>query len=470
MDPFEDFPDELITEQALHVYDLPSIASFCQVSKRFNRVICNNEEFWRLKFRQENGNVMSNYRGSWKKLYQEYNAVYTFGNNRVGQLGLGDRKNRSTLTKIEHLKGKFVSCGALHTVIVDPTGDIWVCGSNDSGELGLGDLVERLIPVRIVGLKAQAVSTGFGRTFIIDFDNNVWSFGDNTYGQLGLGDFVGRSSPTKIPNIKAKAVSTGMTHTNIIDLEGNVWLCGNMIAANWYDDQLHVQFPNLHDQIASQRFEGNVNNAIDMARNMSKFLPFVYQFHTNPFLMQGIKAQSIAAGGEFTLVIDEYNDVWGIGDGEFLGINDDQVQFDFKRIPDLKAKAISASGISTAVIDLEGNVWTFGQRANISSDSLVPIQILGVKAVKVARSNYYMYVIDKEGNVWIYGFIARPPPEDVNDIDREGDIYYANTIIHPDHRMTVFDKFTQIPDIKATSIACTLGVVVIIGIRPSSIQ
>ena len=74
MDPFENLPDELIVVQALN-YPLSEIVNACQVSRRFNALICTNENFWYQKFVQDYG-YAPNYRGSWRQLYQDYSAVH----------------------------------------------------------------------------------------------------------------------------------------------------------------------------------------------------------------------------------------------------------------------------------------------------------------------------------------------------------------------------------------------------------
>ena len=84
------------------------------------------------------------------------------------------------------------------------------------GQLGLGDSIIRNIPIKIPNIIAKSVSCGGVHTVIIDMNNEVWSFGLNKDGQLGLGDNRNRNTPTKIPSIIAKSVSCGYYHTVII--------------------------------------------------------------------------------------------------------------------------------------------------------------------------------------------------------------------------------------------------------------
>lgn len=66
--------------------------------------------------------------------------VYAFGGNGVGQLGVGDRHDRSLPTQVEMLAGRGVfsiAAGARHSVALSDRGLVYVWGNGDSGQLGL---------------------------------------------------------------------------------------------------------------------------------------------------------------------------------------------------------------------------------------------------------------------------------------------------------------------------------------------
>ncbi len=165
---FEFVPSETILNIALFV-PLRNIIAFCQTSKKFNDIICDNEYFWRQKFIQDYKFVPTYYTGSWKHLYQNYRNV-------------------------------------------------WVCGDNYFGQLGLGDNKYRNIPVKVVGLKVKQVSSSEYHTVLIDINNNVWTFGNNKFGQLGIGDFENKNTPTQIPNMKARKVIAGKASVGLITI------------------------------------------------------------------------------------------------------------------------------------------------------------------------------------------------------------------------------------------------------------
>lgn len=77
-------------------------------------------------------------------------GLYVFGDNRFGQLGLGDYNDRNVPTKLDFFNNhEIISInGSEHTIIHTKTG-IFVFGSNLNGQLGLGDNDNRSIPIKL---------------------------------------------------------------------------------------------------------------------------------------------------------------------------------------------------------------------------------------------------------------------------------------------------------------------------------
>ena len=66
--------------------------------------------------------------------------VFAFGENSVGQLGVGDKHDRSTPTEVAMLTGRKVftlAAGDRHSVAITEKGVVYVWGNGDSGQLGL---------------------------------------------------------------------------------------------------------------------------------------------------------------------------------------------------------------------------------------------------------------------------------------------------------------------------------------------
>ncbi|KAG2498861.1 hypothetical protein HYH03_003053 [Edaphochlamys debaryana] len=144
-------------------------------------------------------------------------ALLAFGRNDTGALGTGDKIDRRTPTRVdlngeEPEDGKSrravqVSCGASHTLVLvlnNGRMEVRATGSNTWGQLGQGDRKERSWFARTVvqmpgvvavqcGDEHSAAITGKGVLF-------MWGRGD--CGQLGLGDVKGKWKPTALRAFK----------------------------------------------------------------------------------------------------------------------------------------------------------------------------------------------------------------------------------------------------------------------------
>ena len=96
----------------------------------------------------------------------EGGAVYTWGYNNDGQLGLGDHgggTHRDVPTEVQGVIGVVaVAAGSLHSLALSRDGTVMACGANDDGHLGLGDTVQRDTFTLVAGLR-DAVDIDAGR-------------------------------------------------------------------------------------------------------------------------------------------------------------------------------------------------------------------------------------------------------------------------------------------------------------------
>ncbi|NWT51040.1 HERC5 ligase, partial [Erythrocercus mccallii] len=88
-------------------------------------------------------------------------AVYSWGKNSFGQLGLGDTKDRDCPTYVgalEHWKTVFISCGADHTAVLSKEGLVCTFGAGRSGQLGHNSTRNELLPRMVAELWGARVS------------------------------------------------------------------------------------------------------------------------------------------------------------------------------------------------------------------------------------------------------------------------------------------------------------------------
>jgi alpha-tubulin suppressor-like RCC1 family protein len=156
------------------------------------------------------------------------NNVWSFGWNMEGQLGLGDNERRHIPTLLQWSivnKVKFISCGLNFTIMIDMNDSVWVCGDNKYGQLGLGNEKNKNTPTVLIRsnqhIKAKFISCGHYHTVLLDLNNKAWTCGRNTEGQLGLGDKKNRNILTQLEELTIKSVSCGAAHTMMILYQNN---------------------------------------------------------------------------------------------------------------------------------------------------------------------------------------------------------------------------------------------------------
>ena len=85
-------------------------------------------------------------------------------------------------------------------------GAVFTWGQNVAGQLGLGDDAPRAVPTQVPGLASiRAIAAGGGQAFAIRRDGVVFAWGNNRDGQLGLGEHGGRrlrAEPTR-PSVRS---------------------------------------------------------------------------------------------------------------------------------------------------------------------------------------------------------------------------------------------------------------------------
>ncbi|XP_025973656.2 E3 ISG15--protein ligase HERC5-like [Dromaius novaehollandiae] len=119
-------------------------------------------------------------------------AVYSWGKNDFGQLGLGhmeDRDHPSYVEALQHWKTVFISCGADHTAVLSKDGLVCTFGAGEAGQLGHNSTRNEQTP-RIVaelwGARVSQVACGRRHTLVyVPSLGKVYSFGSGEEGQLG---------------------------------------------------------------------------------------------------------------------------------------------------------------------------------------------------------------------------------------------------------------------------------------------
>ncbi len=173
--------------------------------------------------------------------------VFTWGENKYGELGNGSTYNSDTPINITDefdlaVSEKIVSLavGYKHTVALSSMGRVFTWGFNSSGQLGDKTLISKSSPLDIteslnLGLDEFVINVYAisGRCFVITSTGRLIGWGNNETGELGDNTFFVRQSPIDITPFfnldigeKISEVVPGFYHTLAVTSEGRIFTWG----------------------------------------------------------------------------------------------------------------------------------------------------------------------------------------------------------------------------------------------------
>jgi alpha-tubulin suppressor-like RCC1 family protein len=167
-------------------------------------------------------------------------ALFCWGNNMNGQLGLGTVQSQPSPVQVgvdtdwaEVMVGYSSSCAR------KTSGTIWCWGDNSFSQLGLGTSAPAGIsaPQQVpLGFSAQTLALHFEHVCVLDPTSELWCWGSNTESELGLDDpmlqHIDQPSPQHVsPGTAWRQVDTGNGHTCGIHADGTLWCWGRNTMA-----------------------------------------------------------------------------------------------------------------------------------------------------------------------------------------------------------------------------------------------
>ncbi|BBM98942.1 hypothetical protein MPTK1_1g17400 [Marchantia polymorpha subsp. ruderalis] len=172
-------------------------------------------------------------------------AVYVWGSNAHGQLGLGKKAEKLVHdpTRVEALRGirvKKLALGAEHSLALSEDGDVLSWGNGSSGRLGHG---RQSGPLRFFGnsteflprlvdffreIRIHDIAAGLMHSACVDFYGVVYTFGNGRMCQLGNGSSRGDiPEPGALALPAARQVACGGYHTGAVTRLGDLYMCGS---------------------------------------------------------------------------------------------------------------------------------------------------------------------------------------------------------------------------------------------------
>ncbi len=296
-----------------------------------------------VKFPEEAASIISVSAGDDFSVALDRNGnVYTWGNNRNGELGLGttDFNRHNEPTRVPTLRNIVkIAAGAKHCIALDKDGYVYTWGNNTSGSLGTGGTASVTIPVQVNNVaNVIDIAAGTDHSMVLTADGSVYTTGKNGLGQLGVEYIVSKRNFEKI-NINAKIafIEAGNKTSFAIDVDRNLWVWGNNA-----DGQLGI---------GSSQTQINIPTKCNIAN-----------------------VQSVSAGTNHTQIVTTSGELYtaGLNDCGQLGIGANTSKVDtFTRVSKLFGSNVMNSNAGetySTVIDKDGKVYGFGDYNHGNTD------------------------------------------------------------------------------------------------------
>ncbi|XP_031204184.1 probable E3 ubiquitin-protein ligase HERC4 isoform X7 [Mastomys coucha] len=163
--------------------------------------------------------------------------VFCWGQNKYGQLGLGIECQKQTSPQlIKSLLGipfMQVAAGGAHSFVLTLSGAIFGWGRNKFGQLGLNDENDRYVPNLLKSLRSQKIvyiCCGEDHTAALTKEGGVFTFGAGGYGQLGHNSTSHEINPRKVFELMGSIVTQvacGRQHTSaFVPSSGRIYSFG----------------------------------------------------------------------------------------------------------------------------------------------------------------------------------------------------------------------------------------------------
>lgn len=234
-------------------------------------------------------------------------AVYCWGYNGDGQLGIQSRDNRNVSTPVSSgLTFRQLSGGRYHTCGITLAGVAYCWGQNVDGRLGTGDFTPSAVPVQVgTPVAFQQVGSGWNHSCGLSKAGIAYCWGFNQEGEVGapiFPDSVAVTYPRPVSAQSFKDLAVGGLHSCAVEFDEEVWCWGL----------------NNFGQLGDSSTRWTLNNVVDSTGKPITGLPVKVR--------TPLKMQKVAAGAYHSCGLSDGNAYcWGdnrqgqLGDGSSTG-------------------------------------------------------------------------------------------------------------------------------------------------------
>ncbi|HVT78846.1 MAG TPA: RHS repeat-associated core domain-containing protein [Acidimicrobiales bacterium] len=375
-------------------------------------------------------------------------AVYAWGNNANGQLGVGDTNPRSTPTQVSGLSSGVIAIATRNnsSYALKSDGTLVSWGRNDAGQLGSGDTVEYHSPHAVASVAgATAVSAGEFSAYALT-SSGVKSWGLNTLNQLGR-TCSGSACWTPalvggLTGLTITAIAAGGYHGVALASTGSVYVWGSNSDGQLGQGTIGGTNPSSAIPITTIANIGSVNagryltvaigtdgTTYTFGDNANGQLGDGTTTDTGTATNQPAEARgdesslnNSAPGGWYhtlalrtngTVAASGLNSSGQLGDGTTTDRNKPVAVNGLKNIT-----AVATGLYHSVALDTAGNVWTWGQNTNgqlgdgTTTDRHLPIRVYTASnapapnnfpATAIAANGNTTYALLSDGTVRAWG-------------------------------------------------------------------
>jgi len=341
--------------------------------------------------------------------------VYAWGLNQDEECGL--KQNDALMVTVplllETLPAGAVEVvgGNIHSMSLMSDGTVYAWGNNVVGELGVGSKDSSYMPLQVHGPYGEGYLTGITRlaagdvhSLAVKDDGTLWAWGDNKYGKLGIGTYDEHHTvPYQVRGPDNAGFLTdvvdaaaGDNHSLALRRDGTVYACGyNLSGQLGSNDLNYYRSPHqVHGPVSGDE----------------------------PYLT-GIK--QVAAGANFSLALKSDGTLWSWGEGGRgqLGLhsnNDHTVPYQVHGPGNVgfltDVVDIAAGDHHSLALKSDGTVWAWGEGGSgqlgvhSDNDHTVPYQVHGpgnvgflCGIIGVAAGDDFSLALKDDGTVWSWG-------------------------------------------------------------------
>lgn len=298
---------------------------------------------------------------------------------RVFELGLDEAGNwgtwRSIIVSSQTVTA--ISAGNAHCLALTAGGSVYAWGSNEYGQLGVGTITSTTSPVNVQGLNTvQSIAAGHDVSFAVLEDGTVWGWGRNDDDLLGSNiNSMSVSFPVKIEGLTDIAIVSTVKraanrHGLALGWNGEIWSWGSNDSGQLGHGTLSTyEAPTRHSSFSN--------------------------------------AMYIAAGGDFSLVLDEVGIVWGMGKNREGQLGRGHLQ---SVVGSSLTTALSAGHGQSFMLHSDGTTWgwgdnTFGQLGDGTFvDRIEPVLVQSEQVLhQISVGREHVLAVANDGSVLAWG-------------------------------------------------------------------